>query len=69
MANTNAAATPAQNLIRFNIRNAKYGGEAVLLSWRKYIRTRPFGDQVGPSTRKPLANRRSPEPSGYMTPI
>ena len=24
MANTNAAATPAQNLIRFNIRNAKY---------------------------------------------
>ena len=28
-----------------------------------------FGDQVGPSTRKPLASRRSPEPSGYITPM
>jgi hypothetical protein len=31
--------------------------------------TRPLGALVGPSTRKPLASRRSPEPSGRITPI
>src|SRR3954468_200011 len=37
--------------------------------WRKNISTRPFGAQVGPSTRKPLASMRSPLPSGRMTPM
>ena len=37
--------------------------------WRKYISTRPLGAQVGPSTRNPSVSRRSPCPSGRMTPI
>src|SRR6185437_11969347 len=37
--------------------------------WRKYMSTRPLGAQVGPSTRNAWVSRRSPEPSGRMTPI
>src|SRR5260370_5677901 len=37
--------------------------------WRKNIRTRPLGAQVGPSTRKPLASMRSPLPSVRITPM
>ena len=35
----------------------------------KYIKTRPFGAQVGASTKKPRANKRSPLPSTFITPM
>ena len=44
-------------------------GSPPLRPSRKYINTRPFGAQVGPSTRKSWVRRRSPERSGFITPI
>ena len=38
-------------------------------SLRKNISTRPLGAQVGPSTWKPSARIRSPQPSGRITPM
>src|SRR5215207_207857 len=36
---------------------------------RKNISTLPFGAQVGPSLWKPSVRMRSPEPSGFITPM
>ena len=47
MANTNAAATPAQNLIRFNIRNAKYAFPTPDGGWGDFV-------SMGTSTKMAL---------------
>lgn len=47
MTNTNAAATPAQNLIRFNIRNAKYAFPTPNGGWGNFV-------SMGTSTKMAL---------------
>ena len=47
MTNTNAAATPAQNLIRFNIRNAKYAFPTPDGGWGDFV-------SMGTSTKMAL---------------
>ncbi len=36
---------------------------------RKNMMTRPFGENVGPSLWNPEVRMRSPEPSGFITPM
>ncbi len=52
MTNTNAAATPAQNLIRFNIRNAKYAFPAPDGGWGDFV-------PMGTSTKMALETNSS----------